>query len=101
LLNNFYSKLSEQERKIFYIAVGAAVLALFDALVFRPYTTKKHAIDIEIREKVVGIKNSARFLSYQDKILQEEQLYSPYLQQEPEDEQKIIAGFLETIENLA
>ena len=71
MIQKFYSKLNDKERKIFYFALGAIVLSLFDALFLRPVQTRLKRIDHDISEKKNSIFRDMRILSYQEKILQE------------------------------
>ncbi|MFA5088353.1 MAG: type 4a pilus biogenesis protein PilO, partial [Candidatus Omnitrophota bacterium] len=101
MIQKFYNKLSEQEKKIFYIAVGVGVLALFDLLFLRPVTSRLSVIDQEISEKEIGMKRDLRFLGYQDRILNEMKAYESYYAKEAQSPDQIRAEFLQQIEKLA
>jgi len=100
LLQKFYAKLSEKEKKVFYVAAGFVILAVFDFLFMQPVASKIKKIDIEIKEKTDTIKRDVRILSYKDKILKEQEDFRIYDTGEEKAEEEIIAGFLKTVENL-
>ena len=101
MIKDFYSKLSDKEKKIAHWAIAAVVCFLFDALLLRPVLSKLSSLDKEISEKTSSIKRDIRFLSYEDKINKEEDLFSVYQTDEAIAEEEIIAGFLKTVELLA
>lgn len=101
MIQKFYSKLSEKEKKVFYIASGIVILALFDMLFLRPVTSKLKDIDIEILTRENDIKRDLRFLSYQPRIMKEKEVISSYYQGEIKNPDQIKAEFLQKIEKLA
>jgi len=101
MIQEFYAKLSENEKKIFYAAIGMVILALFDILFLRPVFSRLASIDKEITEKKNSIKQDLRFLTYKDKILNEQEAYQTFETDERKTEEEIIAGFLKTVELLA
>jgi len=101
LIQKFYSKLSDKEKKKFYFAVGAIVLALFDILFIRPFTSRLKTIDEEIVDKEDGINRDLRFLAYTDHILAEHQSFARYYPKAIQSPDQIKAEFLQQIEKLA
>jgi len=101
VFQEFYGKLSEQEKKIFYAAVIVVVLALFDMLFLRPVLSRLHSLDENISEKKNALSQDVRFLSYKDKIITEEEVLKIFETDEGKTEEEIIAGFLKTVELLA
>jgi len=97
---DFYSKLSGQEKKVLYAALGFIVLAVFDFLFLQPVSSKLKNLDHDIVQTKTDIKRDVRFLSYQQKIIKENELYKFYQTDEKKSEEEIIASFLKTIENL-
>ena len=101
MIQEFYTKLSEKEKKIFYIAILFAVLALFDVLFIRPVMSKLNSLENEIDDTKNSIKRDMRFLSYREKISFEQKEFSKYQTDEMKTEEEIIAGFLKTVELIA
>jgi len=100
-VQEFYRKLSDQERNIFHITLAFVVLAMFDMLFLRPFLSKLSEYDNEIFEKTNSIKQDVRFLSYREKIMMERKEFSVYETGEAMEVDKLIASFLETIELIA
>ena len=101
MFQDFYAKLSEQEKKIFYATIGVVVFAVFDFLFFQPVSSKLKTLDRDIEQTKSDIKRDVRFLAYQDKILKEEEIYRVYKTDEQKKDEEITATFLKTIETLA
>lgn len=101
MIQNFISKFSPKEKKIFYIAAGVVILMVVDWIFIRPTMEKVKLLDEEIREEENIIKRDLRFLTYKDRILKENQDFSIYFSEEAKTEEEIIADFLKAIEILA
>jgi hypothetical protein len=99
-LPDIYNKLSDQEKKIFYVALGFISLMVFDLLFLQPATNKIKNLDHDIAQAKSDIKRDVRFLSYQQKIVKEDELYKFYQPDDKKSEEEVIAAFLKTIENL-
>ncbi|MBF0385986.1 MAG: hypothetical protein HQL27_08965, partial [Candidatus Omnitrophica bacterium] len=100
-MQGFFSKLSPQEKKIFYIAVIVIVLVAFDRLFLGPITDKLKSIDAEALLKENVIKRDTRFLVYEDRINLEYKVFSKYFTKELAEEDIIKRDFLGKIEQLA
>ncbi len=101
MIQKFYSKLSDKEKKIFYFAAAAVILALFDLLFLGPVTSRLKSIDEEIVQKENSLKRDLRLLSYQNRILAERETFSPYYSTETMTPDQVKASFLQKIEMLA
>ena len=99
-LQDIYAKLSDQEKKILYVTLGFIVLAAFDFLFLQPVSSKLKNLDKDIRQTKSDIKRDVRYMSYQDKIYKEDEIYRFYQTDEDKTEDEITAAFLKTIENL-
>ncbi|MCB9772309.1 MAG: type 4a pilus biogenesis protein PilO [Candidatus Omnitrophica bacterium] len=99
-LQDIYSKLSDQEKKILYVTLGFIVLAAFDFLFLQPVSSKLKNLDKEIQQTKSDIKRDVRYMSYQDRIYKEDEIYRFYQTDEDKTEDEITAVFLKTIENL-
>lgn len=99
-LPDIYNKLSDQEKKIFYVTLGFMSLMVFDLLFLQPATNKIKNLDHDIAQAKSDIKRDVRFLSYQQKIVKEDELYKFYQPDDKKSEEEVIAAFLKTIENL-
>ena len=78
MFNEYYSKLSEKEKKICNIAIVIVILALFDRLFLGPVLSRIGEVDEEITKQEVSIVRDLRFLSYKDRILKESDEYKKY-----------------------
>ncbi len=101
MIQNFLSKLSPTEKKIFYIAIIFVLLALLDRLFLGPAMSRLKSLDEEIEQQKNVIKGDLRFLSYKDKILKENETFKPYYAPKSQAEEEIIAAFLKKFEILA
>src|SRR3989338_4832780 len=101
MLQNFFSRLSPQEKRIFYATVILLVVALFDRLFLGPATARLKSLDEEIKEEENVIKSNMRFLSFKDKILKENTTFAHYFVPKAKTEEEIIAAFLKKVEILS
>ena len=101
MIQNFISKLSPKEKRIFYIAIIFVVVAFLDRLFLGPVMSRLHSIDSEIEQQKNAIKSDLRFLSYKDRILKENEDFGVYYTKKAQTEEEIIAAFLKKIEMLA
>ncbi|MDP8213348.1 MAG: hypothetical protein P9X22_08715 [Candidatus Zapsychrus exili] len=100
-MKQYIAKLSEKEKKIFYIAIVLVSLALLDRLFLGPVLDKLNDIKKEVETQKSVIQRDARFLQYKDKIIKENEVFDSYFIDEIEDEDVISADFLSTVEKLA
>ncbi len=101
MLQNFFQKLSEKEKKLFYAALIIIVLSLFDLLFLRPVLSNLQSVEEDIHDKINSINKDMRFLAYQDKIKKEQVAYRHFNSGEKKTEEEVIAGFLKTVETIA
>lgn len=101
MIQQFISKLSPQEKKILYAFAVVSILALFDHLLLRPAMSQLKSLDVQIQQDESNIKKDMRFLSYKNRILDEEDHFRFYLVKKGLTEEEIIASFLKKIEILA
>ena len=101
MLQDFFSKLSPKEKKVFYITMAFVVIALFDRLFLGPVTVRLKSLDEEIKEEKNMINSDLRFLSFKEKILKENTTFAPYFTAKARANEEIIATFLKRIELLA
>lgn len=97
----FYNKLNDKERKVFYVAIAALVLAFFDMLFLRPVLSRLADLEEKIHSTTIDIEKNIRFISYRDKIMAEQEAFQQYETGEDKIGEEVIAGFLKTIETLA
>jgi len=100
-IGEFYNHLNEQERKVFYAAMAVLIIALFDGLFLRPVLSRLEELEDQIRSTSRALERDLRFISYRDKILEEDRLFRKYQTDESKIGEEIIAGFLKTIEVIA
>lgn len=101
MLNDFYSKLNEQEKKIFYAAVVIVMFMVLDRMFLGPAFSKMKAYDEEIEQQRINIKRDLRFISYKNQILDEDRALRPYYKNTYKTEEQIIAAFLKKVEMIA
>ena len=96
-----FNKLSSQEKMFLYAAVAAGVIAFFDLLFYRPVTSRLREIEENIQKANLAIEQDIRFVSYEDKIYAEQEVFKSYQTGEKKTGEEIIAEFLGTVESLA
>ncbi len=101
MLQDFYTKLSNQEKMFLYWTLGFIVLAGFDFLFWQPASSKLQSLDAEISQTKDDIKRDVRYLAYKDKIHKENEIYSVYQPDEKKTEDQVFSAFLGTVENFA
>lgn len=101
MIQKFIAGLSDTEKKVLFVALFFAVIALFDRLLLAPTMSKLEAINQEIAKEIETIRQDRHFLKYKDRILKESKLYEPYYVEKLPSEEDIIAGFLKKIESIA
>ncbi len=100
LFYDFFSRLSKNEKKLFYLAVLFVSLVLFDVLIISPIFSKMKFLDKEIRDKSFGIKKYSHILSQKDRISAERDKYNSFAaSMKSEDEE--ITVLLKEIETMA
>jgi len=100
-MQNFYTKLSVKEKKIFYITSIFVLVAVFDRLFLGKVLERINAIEEKIHQQETSIIRDLRFLSYKDRIIRESQYFKKYFIDEIEDSDVINAEFLGELEKLA
>jgi len=101
LIHKFYSKLNDQEKKIFFATTLILSLALLDRLFFGPVFQKLKVIDEEISGQEISIKRDLRFLSYKEKIKAESKVFDKYFIKKVLDSDVVNREFLKKVEELA
>jgi len=101
LIQKFFSKLPDKEKKVFYITLLIVSLAFLDRLFLGPVLDRLQTIDEEIERQRNGIIRDLRLLSYKDHIIQEGEAYNKYFTSGMKDVDVVNAEFLQAIERLA
>ncbi len=101
MIPDFYSKLTEQEKKIFYVTLVIVLLMLVDRIFLGPALSKMRAYDQEIEEQKKNIQQDLRFLTYKERILNDDEALSPYYRNKYKTEDEVLASFLKKIEMIA
>lgn len=101
MLQEFVSKLSENEKKVFYVAVIILLAASFDRLFLGPALNKITMLEDEIVSQKSSIKKDLRILTYKDQIQKEKNQYRQYFTDKLEDEDVVNTKILSNIESLA
>lgn len=101
MIQEFYSRLSDKEKKVFCAAAAVLLLALMDRLFLSPVLSRLSTLDQAISGEEQNIKRDLRLLAYQERILEEDKASRRFYLKEPKTEEEIIAAFLKRIEILA
>jgi len=101
LIQKFVAKLSERERKVFYVTLVIGSLAVSDFLFLGPVLDELELIEAEIENQKISIVRDMRFLSYKDKIMKEGKVFNKYFVDNVPDDDVVNADFLSLIEKLA
>jgi len=97
----FISKLSETEKKFFYITILIVLVSLLDQLFLGPAIDQLQEIHEEVVRQENSIKRDLRFLSYKDQILEEGKVLDKYTVEKLPEEDVINNKFFSTVEKLA
>lgn len=101
MLQQFFAKLSDKERKILTVAIILLIAAVLDRVFLSPTAEQLQTLNENIKEEENSIKKDLHFLTYKEKILKENEVLRPYYNQKERTEEEIIAAFLKKIEILA
>ena len=101
MIQNFFQKLADKEKKLFCAAMLIIVLSLFDLLFLRPVLSNLETVEEDIHDKVNSINKDMRFLAYQAKIKKEQATYRHFNSEEEKTEEEVIADFLKSVETIA
>ncbi|MFT7537960.1 MAG: hypothetical protein ACI9F2_000100 [Lysobacterales bacterium] len=97
----FVEKLSVKEKKIFYIMSVFVLLALFDRAFLGPVVEKVAELDTQIEQQKAEVLRDMKVLSYKDRIIAENELYSKYTVSNIKDDDVVNADFLSLVESVA
>ncbi|MCA9399711.1 MAG: hypothetical protein KC618_08175 [Candidatus Omnitrophica bacterium] len=101
MIQKFVASLSDTGRIIFYCAVLAVLVAMFDLLFLRPALNKVTEVEREIQFQNVKIEGDLKILEREDRIVKEYDLYSKFFTKETKKEDDVISGILSSIESLS
>ena len=101
MFHNFIAKLSEKGKKILYITLAFAALALMDRLFLGPVLDQLKTIEDKIVEQEDTIKRDLRFLAYKNKIVKNIEVFSKYFEKTQKDADVVNRDFLSVVEKLA
>ena len=101
MINDFFTKLSDQEKKIFYVAIAVVLLMALDRVFLGPVLSRMKSLDVEIAQQKNVIQRDLRFLSYKDRIMKENETLKSYYETKSKTVDEIIAVFLKNLEGMA
>ena len=101
MIAKFVQKLSEGERRVFYIAALFVTFALLDRLFISPILGHIERLDSEIEAEKIGIMRDQRFLAHKQRIENEAREFNRYFTEIVPDDDVVNADFLKQIEMLA
>jgi hypothetical protein len=100
-MQQFISKLSDKEKKIFYITILVIAVAALDRLLIAPGMEKLVSIKDDIVKQERTIKADMRILAEKDNIVKSSEMYSKYFVDKKEPNDVVNRGLLSSIEKLA
>lgn len=100
-IEEFFAKLSAQERLLVVVAAVMVFCALTDRVLTGPLLDKLKDIDQNISAQKEMIKRDRRIISFHDRILSEYDTYRTYLDSEDLTQEEIVSALLKKIETLA
>jgi len=100
-INKFIAGLNENQKKLLMIAVGIVLIALFDRLLIGPTMSRLSSIEEDIVKEEATLKQDMRFVTYKDRIAKQSEEIQPFLTQDVQTDEEMIAAFLKKIESLA
>lgn len=100
-MQKFISKLSPNEKKIFYVTVAIVTFAMLDRLFFGPVLSRIKGIDDEIKAQQSSIQRDLRFLAFKSKINDESQDLKKYMSSKKMAEDDINTEIFSRIEKIA
>lgn len=101
MIQQFFSKLNEHERKLFLIAAVLVFAALFCNLLLWPSFERLAMLDQKIAQEKVAIRKDLEFLTYSPQVQAETEALADYFTDEIKSEEQIIADYLKKVERLA
>lgn len=100
-MQDFLSKLSPKEKKIFYVAVFVVAVALLDRLFLSPATNRIDTLKQKIAVTQDGLQKDHEFLTFEDRINDEVASYAQYVPTALKDDDEINTELFRTIERMA
>lgn len=100
-INKIYNDLSDIGKIIFNCAVLLVLMAIVDRTFFGPLLDDQKKVEEDIKQQEIIIKRDLKFLTYQDRIIKEKEIYDKYLLEENRAEGEIKSEFLQSIQKVA
>lgn len=100
-MNKWFSQLSDNEKKVFLVAMFFVVLSFLDFSFFRPAVGKLINVERAIGDQKNSVQKDLRFLTYKDKIMKESELFKKYFTVNVEEDNVVKTEFLSAIEQIA
>ncbi len=95
-----FSRLSKRDKTILYVVSFFIIIILFERIFIHPIYSRFRSLNKEIKEKESSIAKGLRILAQKDKIQNEINKYSSYVNSY-RSEEEAITSLLKEIENLA
>lgn len=97
----FFSGLKGPTKILFFVAVISVSFALMDRLMIGPFLSQEQYLKAENKAQRENIRRSKRIISFRDRILEEYNQYSTYLDSGEMTQEVIVAALLKKIETIA
>ncbi len=99
--DTFFSGLKGPTKTLFFVAVISVCLALMDRLMIGPFLSQEQYLKAENKAQRENIRRSKRIISFRDRIIEEYNQYSTYLDSGDMTQEVIVAALLKKIETIA
>ncbi len=97
----FVAGLKGPRKVLFFVAVIMLSFALMDRLMLGPFLSQQEYLKAEYKAQRENIRRSKRILSFRERILEEYNQYSAYLDSGELTQEAIVAALLKKIETIA
>ena len=99
--DEFFSGLKGPTKILFFATVISVALALMDRLMIGPFLSQEQYMKAENKAQRENIRRSKRIISFRERILEEYNQYSTYLDSGDMTQEVIVAALLKKIETIA
>ena len=101
MIQQFFAKLSEKEKKILFVTIFVVLLAFLDRAFFGPAISNLKSLQEDIRDKEDSMKQDLHLIAYKNRILKEKEVLHRYYAKKTLSPGEIKELFLNKIEMLA
>lgn len=100
-IDQFLTKLSNREKKVFYVSLFCVLVVLLDLLCLRPFLNELDKVNREITNQKIRIENDLQILARKDTIMRKSNQFSKYITEQIGEEDDINTAFFSSMERIA